>query len=290
MPAGTWTKTTGKSYTNGAGWESRRVRTAVSSLPQRTGHADPGLRGGGGAGLLRGDERVEHVDGTDPLQSHTTGGVTSVYAPENAPWAVTFGSYLLCSASVGEITLDGVRYHAPVKPKSVSLNLQTVTPRMWQQSIDAGQIGAALGEPHHFRKRKAPGRYENPRAGNRITQSRAGQDKEGAPPEQTGGAHRLSCHARVTNTVDALGPQGPHLRKPHRPGPCGRQKTVPPTCTMWFRRRRPRRPEPGHGRPLERYRQPFPSFRCLRPRSGPYTDQRSPYSTHSHHCSRSAPL
>ncbi|WP_217215342.1 hypothetical protein [Streptomyces sp. AC550_RSS872] len=47
-------------------------------------------------------------------------------------------------------------------------------------SVDAGYIGAALGEPPHFQKRKAPGHYADARAGSRITQSCTDQDQEGA--------------------------------------------------------------------------------------------------------------
>lgn len=36
------------------------------------------------------------------------------------------------------------------------LKLRTVTPQMWKASVDAGYIGATLGEPPHFRKRKMP--------------------------------------------------------------------------------------------------------------------------------------
>ncbi|MFJ2832320.1 hypothetical protein ACIPC1_32990 [Streptomyces sp. NPDC087263] len=130
-------------------------------------------------GWLHDDERVEHVSGKGPLQSHTAEGVTSVYAPKNTPWAVTFGSYLLCSTNGEAITIDAIRYHTPVKPKSVSLKLRTVTPQMWKETVDAGIIGAALGEPQHFQERKAPGDYSDAGAGNRITQSCADQDKEG---------------------------------------------------------------------------------------------------------------
>lgn len=133
------------------------------------------------AGWLYGDDsRVEHVNGEGPLQSDTAQGTTSVYAPREVPWAVTFGSYLLCSTTGEPITLDGVRYNTAVEPRSVSLKLRTVTPRMWKASVDAGYIGAALGEPPHFDKRKAPGHYADVRAGSRITQSCAEQDREGA--------------------------------------------------------------------------------------------------------------
>ncbi|SCG06282.1 hypothetical protein GA0115258_13298 [Streptomyces sp. LamerLS-31b] len=127
-----------------------------------------------------GKERVEHVSGAGPLQSHTDTGTTSVYAPKKAPWTVTFGSYLLCSTSGDPITIDGIRYRTPVKPKSVSLKLRTVTPRVWKATVDAGQIGAALGAPPHFQQRKAPGEYKDVRAGSRITQSCADQAREGA--------------------------------------------------------------------------------------------------------------
>ncbi|MET7855265.1 hypothetical protein ABZT48_45690 [Streptomyces avermitilis] len=123
--------------------------------------------------------RVEHASGDGPLQSHTDTGTTSVYAPKKAPWTVTFGSYLLCSTSGDPITIDGIRYRTPVKPRSVSLKLRTVTPEVWKATVDAGQIGAAVGAPPHFQQRKAPGEYKNPRAGSRITQSCADQDKEG---------------------------------------------------------------------------------------------------------------
>ncbi|GAA3822318.1 hypothetical protein GCM10022403_064770 [Streptomyces coacervatus] len=126
-----------------------------------------------------GDDRVEHVSGDGPLQSHTDTGTTSVYAPKETPWAVTFGSYLLCSTDGDPITIDGIRYRTPVKPKAVSLKLRTVTPQLWKATVDAGQIGAALGTPPHFRQRKAPGDYKDARAGSRITQSCADQDKEG---------------------------------------------------------------------------------------------------------------
>lgn len=133
------------------------------------------------AGWLYGDDsRVEHVNGEGPLQSDSSEGTTSVYAPKDVPWAVTFGSYLLCSTSGEAITLDGIRYHTPVEPKSVSLKLRSVTPRMWKASVDAGYIGAALGAPPHFQQRKAPGHYADVRAGSRITQSCADQDQEGA--------------------------------------------------------------------------------------------------------------
>ncbi|AZQ40435.1 hypothetical protein EJ357_17250 [Streptomyces cyaneochromogenes] len=124
--------------------------------------------------------RVEHVNGEGPLQSDTAQGATSVYAPADVPWAVTFGSYLLCSTSGEPIVLDGIRYRSPVRPRSVSLKLRTVTPRMWKAGVDAGYLGAALGEPPHFQKRKVLGRYEDARAGRRITQSCADQDREGA--------------------------------------------------------------------------------------------------------------
>ncbi len=52
---------------------------------------------------------------------------------------------------------------------------------------------------------------------------------------------------------------------------------------------RPTAPGPGDGRPAERHRQ-TPAFGWLMPRSGPFTDQRSPDGSHSRHCSRSAPL
>ncbi|MEW2118093.1 hypothetical protein AB0945_23460 [Streptomyces sp. NPDC005474] len=126
-----------------------------------------------------GDKRVEHVSGDGPLQSHTDTGTTSVYAPKKVPWAVTFGSYLLCSTGGDPITIDGIRYRTPVKPESVSLKLRTVTPQIWKATVDAGQIGAALGAPPHFEQRKAPGDYQDARAGSRITQSCADQDKEG---------------------------------------------------------------------------------------------------------------
>jgi hypothetical protein len=126
-----------------------------------------------------GDKRVEHVSGDGPLQSHTDTGITSVYAPKKTPWKVTFGSYLLCSTGGDPITIDGIRYRTPVKPNSVSLELRTVTPQLWRTTVDAGQIGAALGAPPHFRQRKAPGEYRVARAGNRITQSCTDQDKEG---------------------------------------------------------------------------------------------------------------
>ncbi|MFJ9968807.1 hypothetical protein [Streptomyces avermitilis] len=126
-----------------------------------------------------GGERVEHASGDGPLQSHTDTGTTSVYAPKKAPWTVTFGSYLLCSTSGDPITIDGIRYRTPVKPRSVSLKLRTVTPEVWKATVDAGQIGAAVGAPPHFQQRKAPGEYKDPRAGSRITQSCADQDKEG---------------------------------------------------------------------------------------------------------------
>ncbi|MFJ2847770.1 hypothetical protein ACIPD2_40105 [Streptomyces griseofuscus] len=127
-----------------------------------------------------GKERVEHVSGAGPLQSHTDTGTTSVYAPKKAPWTVTFGSYLLCSTRGDPVTIDGIRYRTPVKPKSVSLKLRTVTPRVWKATVDAGQIGAALGAPPHFQQRKAPGEYKDVRAGSRITQSCADQAREGA--------------------------------------------------------------------------------------------------------------
>ncbi|MFE0252417.1 hypothetical protein [Streptomyces sp. NPDC059010] len=130
--------------------------------------------------LYSNDSREEHVNGEGPLQSDTAQGTTSVYAPDDAPWAVTFGSYLLCSTSGEPITLDGIRYHAAVEPKSVSLKLRTVTPQVWKASVDAGYIGAALGKPPHFQKRKAPGQYADARNGSRITQSCADQDREGA--------------------------------------------------------------------------------------------------------------
>lgn len=130
--------------------------------------------------LYGGGSRVEHVNGEGPLQSDTAQGTTSVYAPDDVPWAVTFGSFLLCSTSGEPIVLDGIRHHSPVEPRSVSLKLRTVTPRMWKASVDAGYIGAALGEPPHFVKRKAPGHYADARAGSRIAQSCADQDREGA--------------------------------------------------------------------------------------------------------------
>lgn len=133
-----------------------------------------------GGWLYSNNERVEHINGEGPLQSDTSEGATSVYAPKTVPWAVTFGSYLLCSSSGETITLDGIRYDTPVEPKSVSLKLRTVTPQMWKASVDAGYIGAALGEPPHFQKRKAPGHYADARAGSRITQSCSDQDQEGA--------------------------------------------------------------------------------------------------------------
>ncbi|MGW6906807.1 hypothetical protein [Streptomyces sp. NPDC054940] len=51
---------------------------------------------------------------------------------------------------------------------------------MWKASVDAGYIGAALGEPPRFQKRKAPGHYADVRTGSRITQSCADQDQEGS--------------------------------------------------------------------------------------------------------------
>ncbi|MGW3118459.1 hypothetical protein ACWDBW_15195 [Streptomyces sp. NPDC001107] len=132
------------------------------------------------AGWPFGDKRVEHVSRDGPLQSHTDAGTTSVYAPKKTPWAVTFGSYLLCSTDGAPITIDGIRYRTPVKPKSVSLKLRTVTPQLWKATVDAGPIGAALGTPPHFQNRKAPGDYRDARAGSRITQSCADQDKEGS--------------------------------------------------------------------------------------------------------------
>ncbi|WP_369169782.1 hypothetical protein AB5J49_18805 [Streptomyces sp. R28] len=127
-----------------------------------------------------GDERVEHADGKGPLSSQSSSGTTSVYAPKNVPWTATFGSFLLCSADGDPLTIDGVRYRAPVKPTSVALKLRTVTPRMWKDTVDAGWIGAAVGQPPHFQNREAPGHYENVRAGARITQRCADQKKDGA--------------------------------------------------------------------------------------------------------------
>ncbi|MFD4144480.1 hypothetical protein [Streptomyces sp. NPDC058572] len=121
--------------------------------------------------------RTEHISGEGPLQSHTSGGVTSVYAPRTVPWAVTFGSFVLCSTNGEPITLDNVRYRTPVAPEKVSPQLRTVTPALWRKTVDAGQVGAALGRPHHFLQRKAPGHYEAFRPDRRITQSCAEQDR-----------------------------------------------------------------------------------------------------------------
>ncbi|WP_406392027.1 hypothetical protein OG806_13135 [Streptomyces sp. NBC_00882] len=66
-----------------------------------------------------------------------------------------------------------------MKPRSVSLKLRTVTPQVWKATVDAGQVGAALGAPPHFQQRKVPGDYKDARTGSRITQSCADQDKEG---------------------------------------------------------------------------------------------------------------
>ncbi|GHE12639.1 hypothetical protein [Streptomyces alanosinicus] len=131
------------------------------------------------AGCQGGKSRTEHISGEGPLQSHTAAGVTSVYAPKSVPWAVTFGSFVLCTTNGEPITLDGVRYRAPVAPEKVSAQLRTVTPALQRETVDAGQIGAALGRPHHFLNRKAPGRYEAFRPGRRITQNCAEQDREG---------------------------------------------------------------------------------------------------------------
>lgn len=43
-----------------------------------------------------------------------------------------------------------------------------------------------------------------------------------------------SCHAPVTNTVDAPGPPSPNPREQHRIAPGGRQKTTLPTCARWW--------------------------------------------------------
>jgi len=131
-------------------------------------------------GWWRSDERVEHVEAGGPLSSQSSSGTTSVYAPRNVPWAATFGSYVLCSTDGDPITIDGVRYRAPVKPTSVALKLRTVTPHLWKETIDAGWVGAAVGRPPHFQNRNAPGRYEDVRAGARITQKCVDQKKEGA--------------------------------------------------------------------------------------------------------------
>lgn len=46
-------------------------------------------------------------------------------------------------------------------------------------------------------------------------------------------ASLLTCsHTRLTSTVDAPGPRGPHLSKRPRPGPRGGQKTAPATCAV----------------------------------------------------------
>jgi len=61
------------------------------------------------------------------------------------------------------------------------------------------------------------------------------------PPEPAGeGSSPLTCyHRRLTNNVDAPGPQGPGLRERSWSQPPGRHKTRSTTCAMWYPERRP---------------------------------------------------
>ena len=122
-----------------------------------------------------------HAEQDGPLVAYGSGGggITSMYAPDRAPWKGTFGYNLLCANDTdAELVLTGVRWTSRVAPKSTRPLLRTVA----AEEIAAGDplryepLFSVIGspprwaEPYAERDGSPDGDFSADLAGTRIDQ------------------------------------------------------------------------------------------------------------------------